>query len=147
LEVVRTIAASLPLVLVLTLAAACGGSSGDEAEGTAEALPLEGVQWILTSGITVDGWETVAPTAAFAEGSLAGSTGCNRYNAAYTTDGEALEIGAVASTRMACPPPADAVERDYLVALEQVARHRLEASELVLLDAEGAELLRYAAGP
>jgi heat shock protein HslJ len=144
---VRSIAASLPLLLLLALAAACGGTAGDDDEGSADALPLEGVEWVLTSGIDVDGWEAVAPTAAFADGSLAGSTGCNRYNASYTVDGETLEIGAVASTRMACPPPADAVERDFLAALELIAGHRLEASELVLLDAEGAEVLRFAAGP
>jgi heat shock protein HslJ len=143
----RWIAASLPVMVLLALATACGGSAGDEDGGSAETLPLEGVQWILTAGIAVDGWETVAPTAAFADGSVTGSTGCNRYNASYTVDGETLAIGAVASTRMACPPPADAVERDFLLALEQVAGHRLEATELVLLDAEGAELLRYAAGP
>ena len=46
---------------------------------------------------------------------------------------------------MACPPPADAVERAYVDALERVAGWRSDGAELVLLDEDGAELLRYAA--
>ena len=73
----------------------------------------------------------------------AGSTGCNRFTASYTVDGDAMEIGTTATTRMACPPPADAVERAYLAALGRVAAWHLDGSELVLADAEHNELLRY----
>jgi heat shock protein HslJ len=45
---------------------------------------------------------------------------------------------------MACPPPADAVERAYVAALERVAGWRTEDDALVLEDGDGAELLRYA---
>lgn len=46
---------------------------------------------------------------------------------------------------MACAPPGDAIERAYLAALEQVAAWRMDDPELVLLDGEDAELLRYVA--
>jgi heat shock protein HslJ len=47
---------------------------------------------------------------------------------------------------MACAPPADAVEREYLAALGRVAAWRTETGELALVDANGAELLRYRPG-
>jgi heat shock protein HslJ len=46
-------------------------------------------------------------------------------------------------TAMACPPPADEVERAYVAALEEVAGWRSEGEELVLVDGDGEELLRY----
>ena len=58
-------------------------------------------------------------------------------------DGDALEIGTVAGTNMACPPPADRVEREYLAALERVAGWQVDDGELVLSDADGRELLRF----
>jgi META domain len=106
---------------------------------------LIGVRWIVSGGIEVAGWASVAPTATFADGRVAGSTGCNRFTAEYTLDGQALQIGEVASTRMACVPPADEVERAYLDALGRVARWRVDDGELVLLDGDGAQLLRYRA--
>jgi heat shock protein HslJ len=134
--------ASLSLLLALALSAACGGGAGEASPGS-----LEGSPWVLRAGVDVDGWESVAPTATFADGTVTGSSGCNRYTASYTVDGDALGIGPIASTRMACEPPADAVEHEYLTALEQVAAWRLEDGELVLLDAGDAELLRYGPGP
>lgn len=50
---------------------------------------------------------------------LAGSSGCNRYNA-QATEGDAagdLSIGPVAGTRMMCPEPQMAAEQRYLTAL------------------------------
>jgi heat shock protein HslJ len=120
-------------LVVLPLSALAGASS------------LEGVPWVLASGLDVEGWEEVAPGATFEEGRVAGSTGCNRFTASYRVDGDALEIGEVASTRMACAPPADAVERAYLEALGRVATWRSEKGELALLDADETEVLRYRA--
>jgi heat shock protein HslJ len=106
---------------------------------------LEGVPWVLASGLDVEGWEETAPSATFADGTVAGSTGCNRFTASYTVDGDALEIGQIASTRMACAPPADAVEREYVAALGRVTAWRLENGDLALVDADRAEVLRYEA--
>lgn len=137
--------APFPLLVALALAAGCGGGEGTEPP--AEAGSLEGVPWVLSAGVDVDGWEATPPTAAFDGGTVAGSTGCNRYSASYTLDGDAVELGPIASTKMACRPPADAVEREYVAALERVAGWRLEDGQLVLLDADDGELLRYDAGP
>jgi heat shock protein HslJ len=106
---------------------------------------LEGVPWVLAAGLDVAGWEEVAPSAAFEDGRVAGSTGCNRYTGPYTVDGTSLQLGPLAVTLMACLPPRDAVERAFVAALERVAGWRVEGGELSLLDDDGAELLRFAA--
>ena len=83
---------------------ACGGDAADPSS-------FEEVPWVLSSGVDVEGWETVAPSAQFADGNVAGSTGCNRYGGPYTADGDAIEFGQISSTQRACPDAADAVER------------------------------------
>jgi heat shock protein HslJ len=118
----------------VVLVAACGG----EEEGAATGAPgLEGVPWMLTSG------GEHAPSATFADGTVAGSSGCNRYTATYTLDGDRLKIGPAITTKMACGPPADTIERGYLAALERVATWRVDDGELVLADTQGKELLRF----
>lgn len=134
----HTAAASLALLLALGMAAGCGGDDG----GGADAASFVGVPWVVNAGVDVAAG-AAAPSATFTDEVVGGSTGCNRFTASYTVDGDVMEIGTVASTRMACPPPADAVERAYLAALGRVAGWRLDGSELVLVDEEGTEVLRY----
>jgi putative lipoprotein len=112
---------------------------------TADPSSLEGVAWVLASGVAVEGWEEAAPSVTFEAGRVSGSTGCNRFTGRYMVDGGALELGEIASTRMACPPPADAVERECLAALGRVAHWRREGDELTLTDADEADLLRFRA--
>ena len=139
-------AAALALGLALGLVVGgCGGDDEDESEPQADAAALEGVPWVLSSGLDVEGWEQAAPSVTFEDGTVGGSTGCNRFTASYTVDGDAVEFGMIASTQIACPPPADAVERAYVEALGRVAGWRLDGEELVLLDEDDAEVLRYAA--
>jgi heat shock protein HslJ len=130
-------------LLVLGLAAGCGDDDGGDTAPAAQAPPFAGLPWVLSSGLDVEGWEQTAPSAVFKNGTLGGSTGCNRYTSPYTVDGEALKLGAIASTQMACPPPADQVERAYVDALKRVAEWRMDDAELVLLDDGDAELLRF----
>jgi heat shock protein HslJ len=119
----------LAFLLGLAVVAGCGDDGGE----AATAPSFEGVPWALPTG----------PSATFADGTVSGSAGCNQYTASYTVDGDELEIGTVASTNMACPPPADRVEREFLAALDRVASWQVDGGELVLADADGKELLRF----
>ena len=110
----------------------CGEEGGGGAAGVSS---IQDIPWALVS--------PEGPSATFTDGTVAGSTGCNSFTAPYTQDGDALEIGTVATTNMACPPPADGVERAYLAALERVASWSREQAELTLADADGRPLLRY----
>ena len=135
-------AAVVPLALVLLAGVWLAGCGGDDAE-EADPPAFEGVPWVIVGGIEVEGLDRSAPSATFADGTVGGSTGCNRYTGPYTVDGDSLELGTIATTQIACPPPADAVERAYLAALERVAGWRVEGDELLLRDADGAVVLRY----
>ena len=119
------------------LAAGCGGSSGGD------PADIENKPWQLTSatGLTVP--DGVVASAAFSNGNVFGTAGCNTYRASYTLDGDSLEIGEPAGTLIGCPPPVDEFERAYLDALGQIASWELDGEELVLSDADGNELLRY----
>lgn len=105
---------------------------------------LEGTRWILASGISLpQDAVIVRPTVAFDRETVSGSTGCNRYGGACAVDGPSLTLGPLASTLMACAPPADLIEREFVEALARVARWRVEDGELVLGDVHGVELLRF----
>ena len=134
---------ALPLLAALLMSAVAGGCGGDEEESAADPSSLEGVPWVLVSGVDVDGWEAVAPSLTFEDGQASGSSGCNQFSGSYTVDGSSLELGELAMTAMGCPPPADEVERASMDALQGTAGWRLEGEELVLVDADDAELLRY----
>jgi heat shock protein HslJ len=68
----------------------------------------------------------------------AGSTGCNRFTGSFRQEGGGLSFPhPLALTRMACPPPADTLERSFLAALEATAAHQIAGETLELRDAEG----------
>jgi len=109
-------------------------------------MALEGTAWVLDSAPGIDLAAGASPSAAFSEGRVAGSTGCNRFTGPFALDGDRLELGAIASTRMACAPPVMALEQAYLEALDRVAHWRIEDGSLMLSDEQGKDLLRFAAG-
>lgn len=131
-------AAALGVVLV-ALVAGCGD------DATEEPASLAGTSWALVDGVDVPQDIAVTkPTAAFDDEVMSGTTGCNTYGGSYTLDGDAIEIGALAMTQIACMAPADAIEAMYVDKLGDVRRWSLDGEELVLADDDGAELLRFA---
>ena len=84
--------------------------------------------------------ETTPVTALFADGRVAGRSGCNRYTTSYTIDGDAIRFGHVATTRMMCPPEQMAVERAFLRALESAFTFRIEGRQLTIAY-EGGQLM------
>ena len=57
---------------------------------------------------------------------MSGSTGCNNYNAAYTTDGDMITISPGAITLMACPTPIMAQESAFLDVLASATTYKIE---------------------
>lgn len=51
---------------------------------------------------------------------LSGTAGCNLFNGRWKQDGATLKLGPMATTKMACPPPAMEIERRMLALLEAV---------------------------
>ena len=136
-------APSFALAFLLALTAGCGGEDGNGTVSAGEAASFAGTPWVLAAGLDVDGWESAPPSATFADSTVGESTGPNRFTAPYSAGRRH------ARDRDACVDPdglctaADAVERAYVSALERVTGWRSDGAELVLLDGDGAELLRY----
>jgi heat shock protein HslJ len=110
-----------------------------------DAGDIEGIEWrirdVLMDAALAAIPEPVVATLLLDAGVASGSTGCNRYSGPYTLDGDALTIGALAVTEMACEEPAMQVESAVLVALGTVLAWRMEDEALQLLDATGSPVL------
>jgi heat shock protein HslJ len=118
-----------------------------------EPSALVGTTWGLTSYNNGKGALT-SPlagsdiTAVFgSDGAVAGSAGCNTYNAPYQVDGLRLSIGPATSTRMACAEPKGIMEQEtaYLAALQTAVRYEIEGDELVLWNSEGTKAAAFIA--
>ncbi len=77
-------------------------------------------------------------------GAVSGSGGCNRLHGQATISGASLTFGAIASTRMACPPAVMDQESKFLSALEAVRSFRIDSQQrkLFFLDAAGRPIMR-----
>ena len=76
---------------------------------------------------------------------FAATVGCNQMIGSFSLDGDALEFGPAAATRMACPPPLDAAEAALGAALDATRSHDSDGRALRLFDAEGRILARFEA--
>ena len=76
------------------------------------------------------------------EGRVSGSTGCNRFTGTYKQDGNNLQFSPPAVTKMACPPPVEALERSFLQAMAATTSVRKSGETLELLDTGGNVQMR-----
>ncbi len=92
--------------------------------GTSAGLP--GTSWIV---LTVGGSDTVAdhrPTMAFAgDSQVQGTGGCNGYGGPYTVDGDAIEVGELASTLILCEGDVGTQEAAFMAALNGAQTWRI----------------------
>jgi heat shock protein HslJ len=116
----------------LTLTSASGAVLEFEPE---PAMTLEGRTWNVTD--YNNGRQAVVSlladtriTMSFEKGAVSGSAGCNTFRAPYSVQGNAIKIGAPATTRMACAEPVMAQERAFLTALEAVTRWTVDGGML-----------------
>ena len=91
--------------------------------------------------------EDAGLTATFApNGDIEGFAGCNTFFGTYTVVGNAITIGPLGTTRMACASEdLNALEQQYLAALQAAATWEIEPHGLTLRDAEGAMQVTFLA--
>jgi heat shock protein HslJ len=127
----------------LTLTPATGAPLVFQAES---APTLQGVNWSVT-GFNNGRQAVVSPivgttlTLTFDQGQVHGSSGCNTYHATYTSEGNRLAIGPVASTRKACSEGVMQQEREFLAALESVKVWSMSGGLLDIHRADGERVL------
>ena len=144
--------------VVATVAACSGGaatpapSASAAASASAGALELDGTSWLLTDYISPDGAlftvpAAVTPMLTFEGGNISGNAGCNTFNATYTITGDAVEIGPIMSTKMACEEPMSTVEAAYVAALDAANKIAiLDNGKLQLWDDGGKTTLAFLKG-
>lgn len=71
------------------------------------------------------------------EGTVRGSTGCNRLNGPYTLTAETLDFGRLAVTRRACTNDRNRIEKRTLRVMRETRGWRLRGAELQLIDERG----------
>lgn len=115
---------------------------------------LTGTTWQLDSIVSGDAAssvpEGVKSTLSFADsGDLTVSPGCNNGSGSYTATKDTLTIGPIATTLMACPPPASEVEGAVLGLLQGDVSYSIDGNTLVLtaqkVTGPGANALVYKA--
>lgn len=131
---------------------ACASSASSGSEASA-AAPLAPSSWLLATYAGEDGAPVPAlpgadgaPLAFAADGTFAGSTGCNRFAGNFTQDGAALTMAPGPMTLMGCPEDLAGQESAVVAALPTVARFTSVEGTLTLLDADGAAVLTYGPG-
>ena len=138
---IRSIAA---LVGLVALVAACSAGPGTGGE-------LQGTKWILRSYDNA-GTLTLVPDNEYADiefdsNRATGFSGCNTFNARYRAGGRTLFISAPASTLMACPPEAMALEQAYLQLLDGSRFYSARGDTLTIFDSIGSTSLVFDAAP
>lgn len=112
------------------------------------AADLAGTGWLPVEVAGAKVPQGVAAGVRFgADGTVSGSSGCNRFTASYALDVDAISFGPVASTRRACPGPVMAFETVFLGALAAAGNVRRAGADLVLADGTGQTVMRLAPAP
>lgn len=134
------------LAFLASLCLAPMALAGGEEEGATMVDPADlfGQTWVAED---IDGRGVIdyaQSTIQFdGDGPVSGSTGCNRIVGSATIDGDAVRLGQLGTTRMACPEAVMDQESKYLDALGRVAHWRIERGLLFLLDADRKDILRF----
>ena len=122
-------------------------SGGDALRFEREAPPrLEGVRWEVT-GYNNGRQAVVSPMAGtrltleFQDGQVSGDSGCNRFHGSFAVAGNALTIGPLATTRMACDDESMVQEQQFLAALASAATWDIVRGMLDVHRADGERAL------
>lgn len=116
---------------------------------TKDPSALEQSQWQATGinngkGGVVSDKNTGLANAYFADGTVHGNSGCNRYSANYTKQDEMLRIDSARTTRMFCVQEGVMeLETNFLNAMGRVVRYEIDGDRLKLLDKDGALLVAF----
>ncbi len=73
------------------------------------------------------------------------TVGCNQLMGGFTAEADSLMFDAPMSTRMACPPPLDKLEKQLTTLLLETRRWRTRGDTLELLDGKGSRLAFFEA--
>ena len=128
-------------LLALLLLGACAQTPGQAPPAANAATELAGTKWRRVDDLNAN---PHGATLEFGNTGASGHTGCNRWFASVTQNGEALRFGNIGMTRMACQAEVSAAtERSFVAALEATRYAHYDRDALVLLDARQHQIARF----
>ena len=105
---------------------------------------LEAQPWILSTARDFEDEDLVEISLTFDGKVMSGHSGVNLYSASYNLNGKYLHKSPFMVTEMASmDPKINELESKYLISLEKSQSILFDQDELVLLDKEGTEILRF----
>jgi heat shock protein HslJ len=123
----RTEDGQLEIAAAVAMVAAPGIAEVPPSDATGVEIP--GSSWMLVEMAGTADFAHIVPTLKFGtDDTVSGFAGCNTFRGTYTPNGH---IGSLASTKIACQPPASLIEGDYLKALTDVGGWALVDGRLV----------------
>lgn len=127
-------------ILLLAILAACvtqGAETGPQVAADAAG------SWVLASGTGPDGeiriFDDHRITLTIQGGEVGGTSACNQYGGTIAFSGNAVRIGEIGGTEMACEPDVMATESAYAAALMAVTRWGRDGDQL-RFTGEGVDL-------
>lgn len=130
-------------LMALVFLAACATTPDQPAspQEPPSAVQLSGTKWRRVDDMNAN---PHGATLDFVDNRASGYTGCNRWFATVTQNGEELRFGDIGMTRMACGAGVQtATERSFLAALEATRYAHYDQDALVLLDANQQVIARF----
>jgi heat shock protein HslJ len=124
------------LASFLTLLPLAACASGGPATPALDTATLVGSAWTQGAGGNAPRLQFHTAT------SVNGTGGCNTFSGKAELGGIAMKLGPLATTKKLCVGPSQAVEDAFYRALQDTASARIEAGQLVLLNAKGEEVAR-----
>lgn len=135
------------LLVALTFLAACTTVAPEQPANPTEppsagAVHLSGTKWRRVDDMDAN---PHGATLDFEGDRASGYTGCNRWFATVTQNGEELRFGAIGMTRMACDGAGVqvATERNFVAVLEATRYGHYDQDALVLLDENQQVIARF----
>lgn len=124
---------SLFSALVMLLTACGGGASAD---------PLDGTSWQLMAYRKTSPIPGTVITAAFEDGQVTGSAGCNSYFGSYEVKGDTITVGPIAITEMYCAEPEGVMDQEATITayLADAQTFTLSEDQLMIFQSEGEAL-------
>jgi heat shock protein HslJ len=114
----------------------------DQADSGDPVDLLTGAEWVVEDIDEQGIPDGASITLAFLpDGRVAGSGGCNRYNASFTLSGDGLGFGPAAATMMACPEALMNIEQRFHATLAAVERFEIDDTGALVLIAPSGRIL------
>jgi len=114
-------------------------------DGNGDRISIISGSWIASSATAASDQQRFVRF--HADGKISGFAGCNRFFGTFVATDSTLEVGSLATTRMACPQAVMKMEMAFLQELESATAYVIAARTMTLTGDNGTPLqLKFDSG-